>query len=219
MLVSHYRHLETEEGVPFGVGLVLRGAEERLAPILMTALATGLALLPLAIDRQQAGARDRVPAGGGHPRRPGHLDRAEPLPAAAALRPLWAKLTRRRNRHSRHNSSAWNCASGSLCLKTRRMGLHDPPWPVTTGFDSSLRHFGNSGFPNISWPSSSIGPRAKDGALVEDSHMRPFLSGMFAVAVGLASANHSLARDAAARNPGRANHPRRERGPGGAVRP
>ena len=44
MLVSHYRHLEESEGVPFGRGLVLRGASERLAPIVMTALATGLAL-------------------------------------------------------------------------------------------------------------------------------------------------------------------------------
>ena len=49
MMVSHFRHLETDEGEPFGVGLVLRGAEERLAPILMTALATGLALVPLVI--------------------------------------------------------------------------------------------------------------------------------------------------------------------------
>jgi Cu/Ag efflux pump CusA len=48
MLVSHYRHLELYEGEPFGLGLVLRGSEERLAPILMTALATGLALVPLA---------------------------------------------------------------------------------------------------------------------------------------------------------------------------
>ncbi len=48
MLVSHYRHLELEEGEPFGLDLVLRGSEERLAPILMTALATGLALVPLA---------------------------------------------------------------------------------------------------------------------------------------------------------------------------
>jgi Cu/Ag efflux pump CusA len=48
MLVSHYRHLELEEGQPFGLELVLRGSEERLAPILMTALATGLALVPLA---------------------------------------------------------------------------------------------------------------------------------------------------------------------------
>jgi CzcA family heavy metal efflux pump len=48
MLVSHYRHLELEEGEPFGLHLVIRGSEERLAPILMTALATGLALVPLA---------------------------------------------------------------------------------------------------------------------------------------------------------------------------
>ncbi len=49
MLVSHFRHLETAEGVPFGRELVLRGAEERLAPILMTAAAAALALLPLIV--------------------------------------------------------------------------------------------------------------------------------------------------------------------------
>jgi Cu/Ag efflux pump CusA len=48
MMVSHWRHLEHEEGLPFGRDLVLRGAEERLAPIAMTALVTALALLPLA---------------------------------------------------------------------------------------------------------------------------------------------------------------------------
>jgi Cu/Ag efflux pump CusA len=47
MLISHYRHLEKNEGVPFGRELVLRGAEERLAPILMTAACAALALLPL----------------------------------------------------------------------------------------------------------------------------------------------------------------------------
>jgi Cu/Ag efflux pump CusA len=55
MLVSHYRHLQQEEGLPFGRDLVLRGAEERLAPILMTALATGLALLPIALGGDRAG--------------------------------------------------------------------------------------------------------------------------------------------------------------------
>jgi Cu/Ag efflux pump CusA len=49
LMVSHFQRLERFEGVPFGPGLVLRGAEERLAPILMTASATGLALVPLAI--------------------------------------------------------------------------------------------------------------------------------------------------------------------------
>ncbi len=47
MLVSHYRHLEEQESEPFGPALVQRGSEERLAPILMTVLATGLALVPL----------------------------------------------------------------------------------------------------------------------------------------------------------------------------
>jgi CzcA family heavy metal efflux pump len=47
MLVSHYRHLEEQEGEAFGPALVRRGSEERLAPILMTALSTGLALVPL----------------------------------------------------------------------------------------------------------------------------------------------------------------------------
>jgi CzcA family heavy metal efflux pump len=55
MLVSHYRHLETVEGVPFGRELVMRGSEERLAPILMTALATGLALVPIVLAGSRAG--------------------------------------------------------------------------------------------------------------------------------------------------------------------
>ncbi len=55
MLVSHYRHLEFEEGQQFGSELVLRGSEERIAPILMTALATGLALLPIVIGGNRPG--------------------------------------------------------------------------------------------------------------------------------------------------------------------
>lgn len=55
MLVSHFRHLEREEGVPFGRELVVRGARERLGPILMTALATGLALVPVVIGGHAAG--------------------------------------------------------------------------------------------------------------------------------------------------------------------
>lgn len=55
MLISHYQHLEREEGVPFGPDLVMRGARERIAPIMMTALTTGLALVPLAIAGNTAG--------------------------------------------------------------------------------------------------------------------------------------------------------------------
>ncbi len=55
LLVSHYRHLEQEEAVAFGPGLVVRGALERLGPILMTALATGLALVPLVVAGNKPG--------------------------------------------------------------------------------------------------------------------------------------------------------------------
>ncbi|MBS0211290.1 MAG: efflux RND transporter permease subunit [Planctomycetes bacterium] len=61
MLVSHYRHLEQVEGVSFGVELVLRGAQERLTPILMTALATGLALVPLVIGGNKPGQEIEYP--------------------------------------------------------------------------------------------------------------------------------------------------------------
>jgi Cu/Ag efflux pump CusA len=50
MLISHFQHLEEFEGEPFGLGLVIRGARERIAPIMMTALTAGLALVPLAIS-------------------------------------------------------------------------------------------------------------------------------------------------------------------------
>jgi CzcA family heavy metal efflux pump len=55
MLVSHYRHLEQVEGVAPGPALVQRGSEERLAPILMTAFATALALLPIVVGGSRPG--------------------------------------------------------------------------------------------------------------------------------------------------------------------
>jgi CzcA family heavy metal efflux pump len=55
MLVSHYRHLEEQEGVPFSRDMIIRGAEERLVPILMTACATALALLPIVIGGNRPG--------------------------------------------------------------------------------------------------------------------------------------------------------------------
>ena len=61
MMVSHYRHLEQHEGEPFGLNLILRGAEERLSPILMTALATGLALLPLVMAGSRPGNEIEYP--------------------------------------------------------------------------------------------------------------------------------------------------------------
>lgn len=61
MMISHWRHLEDTEGQPFGPALVQRGAEERLIPIMMTALATGLALLPLVISGAKPGHEVEYP--------------------------------------------------------------------------------------------------------------------------------------------------------------
>lgn len=49
MMINHFQHLERVEGQEFGPALVLRGARERLSPIMMTALATGLAVIPLVL--------------------------------------------------------------------------------------------------------------------------------------------------------------------------
>jgi Cu/Ag efflux pump CusA len=49
LLVSHYQHLHREEGMAFGGELLLRGARERLVPILMTASTAALGLLPLVV--------------------------------------------------------------------------------------------------------------------------------------------------------------------------
>lgn len=49
MLISHYQHLEDYEGETFGPELIMRGSIERVAPIMMTALTAGLALVPLVV--------------------------------------------------------------------------------------------------------------------------------------------------------------------------
>jgi Cu/Ag efflux pump CusA len=63
MLISHYQHLEHEEGMPFGIDLVLRGARERVVPILMTVLTTGLALIPLIVRGEIPGQEIELPMG------------------------------------------------------------------------------------------------------------------------------------------------------------
>ncbi len=55
MLISHYEHLVKIEGKDWNLGTAILGASERLVPILMTALVTGLGLLPLAIGSGSAG--------------------------------------------------------------------------------------------------------------------------------------------------------------------
>ncbi len=61
MLLSHYRHLEEQEGLSFGPQLVVQGSLDRLSPILMTALVTGLALLPLVLGGNRAGQEIEYP--------------------------------------------------------------------------------------------------------------------------------------------------------------
>ncbi len=55
LLVSHYDHLVQAEGQTWGLDTALRGSEERLTPVLLTALMTALALLPVAIQLHQPG--------------------------------------------------------------------------------------------------------------------------------------------------------------------
>src|SRR5688572_5672757 len=61
MLVSHIRHLMEEEGVTNLREAVERGAHERLLPILMTAMAAGLALIPLAMAAGESGSEIQTP--------------------------------------------------------------------------------------------------------------------------------------------------------------
>jgi Cu/Ag efflux pump CusA len=60
LLVSHYEHLMREEGLPLA-DAVVRGSRERLAPILMTALTAGLALIPLVLAGDHAGNEIQSP--------------------------------------------------------------------------------------------------------------------------------------------------------------
>lgn len=61
MMISHYEHLVEKEGRAWTMETVLRGAEERFLPIVMTALVTGLGLLPLALGKGEAGSEIEGP--------------------------------------------------------------------------------------------------------------------------------------------------------------
>lgn len=55
MMIAHYEHLVEAEGMSWGLDAAVRGAANRLAPIVMTSLVTGLALLPLAVSTDAPG--------------------------------------------------------------------------------------------------------------------------------------------------------------------
>ena len=61
MMISHFQYLEDHEGEAFGRELVLRGSKERISPIVMTALTTGLALVPLVLTGQIPGQEIEYP--------------------------------------------------------------------------------------------------------------------------------------------------------------
>ena len=60
LMVTHYQHLMLEEGCSLR-DAVLRGSEERLVPVLMTALGTALALLPIALATGEPGNEIQAP--------------------------------------------------------------------------------------------------------------------------------------------------------------
>jgi Cu/Ag efflux pump CusA len=55
MMMSHFEHLVAHEGETWGLETAIRGASERLNPVLMTALVTALGLLPLALGSGEPG--------------------------------------------------------------------------------------------------------------------------------------------------------------------
>jgi Cu/Ag efflux pump CusA len=55
MMISHYRERTEEEGIPWSAESAVQGAADRLLPILMTALVTALALLPVALAADRPG--------------------------------------------------------------------------------------------------------------------------------------------------------------------
>lgn len=61
MMLAHYEHLVTQEGETWGLHAAIRGASERLIPILMTSLVTAIGLLPLALALDSPGREIESP--------------------------------------------------------------------------------------------------------------------------------------------------------------
>ena len=55
LLLTHYVHLVQHEGESWSKEMIVRGGQERLAPVLMTALTSGIGLIPLAIAAGEPG--------------------------------------------------------------------------------------------------------------------------------------------------------------------
>jgi len=61
MMISHFEHLVAVERLPWNLETALRGASERMVPILMTASVTALGLLPIALGEDKAGREIEAP--------------------------------------------------------------------------------------------------------------------------------------------------------------
>jgi len=61
LMVAHYEHLVEAEGMQWDLQTAIKGASDRLIPILMTSIVTGLGILPLAIGRDDPGREIQGP--------------------------------------------------------------------------------------------------------------------------------------------------------------
>jgi len=61
LMIAHYEHLVEIEGMPWDLEAAIKGATDRLIPILMTSIVTGLGILPLAIGRDDPGREIQGP--------------------------------------------------------------------------------------------------------------------------------------------------------------
>jgi AcrB/AcrD/AcrF family len=89
--ISRYINLAMHEGEQFGRDLVIRGSLERLAPVLLTALCAGLALMPLLLGAGEAGREILHPVAVTHFRRPAELDVARCDPHSHVVSELRSK--------------------------------------------------------------------------------------------------------------------------------
>ena len=96
LLISHYDHLVAEEHEPWTLATSMRGAEERLTPVLLTALAHGARAAAGGAAAASAGTRDRRAHGGRYTRRAGILYTREPAADSTSGGSLAAALVRGR---------------------------------------------------------------------------------------------------------------------------
>ncbi len=55
LMIAHYEHLVAVENAPWGLDTAIRGAADRMTPILMTSIVTALGVLPLAVGMSEPG--------------------------------------------------------------------------------------------------------------------------------------------------------------------